>query len=277
VKDVTKISAKADMVMEVDVIVGKIVEALEARGLIERTLIVVTSDNGGIPTEIDRAAGHDAVGGLRGAKSYIWEGGHRVPFVAHWTGRVPAGTVRHQLIGTHDFVPTFVELGGGKFEPDQMLDSVSLAPVLLGRRGDDRPVRQTLLIQSSPGRDAFTERDLVAGEAAPPPKAKKKAAGKTKMTAQDREKARNQAWNKVALKGAQSGSHGMAHALREGPWKLVFDIENDKPAALYNLQDDLTEQTNVLALPANAARVKTMEQRYREIRSSKRSTPAPGS
>jgi arylsulfatase A-like enzyme len=276
VKDVTKISAKADMVWEVDVVVGKIVDALEARGLMERTLIVVTSDNGGIPTDIDRAAGHDAVGGLRGAKSYIWEGGHRVPFVAHWPGRVPAGAVRHQLIGTHDFVPTFVELAGGKSEPDQMLDSVSLAPVLLGRRGDDQPVRQTLLIQSSPGRDAFTERDLAAGDAAPPPKAKKKAAGKAKMTAQDREKARNQAWNQAAKKGAQSGSHGMAHALREGPWKLVFDIENDKPAALYNLNDDLAERTNVIAVPANAVRVKAMERLYRDIRASKRSTPAAG-
>lgn len=281
VKDVTKISAKADMVMEVDVVVGKIVEALQSRGLLERTLIVVTSDNGGIPTDIDRAAGHDAVGGLRGAKSYIWEGGHRVPFVAHWPGRVPAGTVRNQLIGTHDFVPTFVELAGGKFAADQMLDSVSLAPVLLGRRGDDNPVRQTLLIQSSPGRDAFTERDpdISAGGVAPVAKAKKKAAGKAKangkMTAQDREKARNQAWNQVAQKGASSGSHGMAHALREGTWKLVFDIEHDKPVALYNLQDDLTERKNLIAEPAQAARVQRMEKTYRDIRTSKRSTPVP--
>jgi hypothetical protein len=160
-----------------------------------------------------------------------------------------------------------------------MLDSVSLAPVLLGRRGDDQPVRQTLLIQSSPGRDAFTERDPATGGTEPAPKAKKKkaAAGKTSMTAQDREKARNEAWNQAAKKGAQSGSHGMAHALREGPWKLVFDIENDQPAALYNLKDDLAERTNVIAVPANAARVKSMEKLYRDIRSSKRSTPAAGS
>ena len=155
VKGVSKMTPKTDMVHEVDVVVGKFVEALEKRGLLENTLIVVTSDNGGIPA--DRAHGHDAVGGLRGSKSHIWEGGHRVPFVVQWKGHVPAGTVRNQLIGTHDIVPTFVELAGGKFEPDQMLDSVSLAPVLLGQRGDDQPVRQTLLIQSSPGRDAFTE------------------------------------------------------------------------------------------------------------------------
>ena len=157
VKGESKMTPKTDMAYEVDVVVGKLVEALEKRGLLDSTLIVVTSDNGGIPA--DRAHGHDAVGGLRGSKSQIWEGGHRVPFVAQWKGHVPAGTVRNQIIGTHDIVPTFVELAGGKFEPEQMLDSVSLAPVLLGKRGDDQPVRQTLLIQSSPGRDAFTERD----------------------------------------------------------------------------------------------------------------------
>ena len=67
----------------------------------------------------------------------------------------------------------------------------------------------------------------------------------------------------------------MAHALREGPWKLVLDIANDKPAALYNLDDDLTEQKNLLAEPAQADRVARMERLYREIRASKRSTAAP--
>ncbi|MBI5387907.1 MAG: arylsulfatase [Verrucomicrobia bacterium] len=261
VKGASKMTPKTDMVFEVDVVVGKIVEALEKRGLIENTLIVVTSDNGGIPTPRDRAFGHDAVGGLHGSKSFIWEGGHRVPFVAQWKGRVPAGTVRNQLIGTHDIVPTFVELAGGKSDPDQMLDSVSLAPVLLGRRGDDQPVRQMLLVQSSPGRDAFTERN---------PEIAKPEQGQ-KLTQQARESAQNKAWNEIAKKGAKSGSHGMAHALREGPWKLVLDIEHDKPAALYNLADDLSEQKNLIADAAQAERVKRMEQLYREIRASKRS------
>jgi hypothetical protein len=238
-------------------------EALEKRGLLETTLIVVTSDNGGIPTPADRAFGHDAVGGLRGSKSYIWEGGHRVPFVAMWKGRIPAGTVRQQLVGTHDIVPTFVELAGGKIEPDQMLDSVSLAPVLLGWRGDDQPVRQTLLIQSSPGRDAFTERE---------PEMARATKGGPKMTPREREAARNKAWNAIARKGAKSGSDGMAHALRDGPWKLVFDIEHDRPVALYNLTEDLTEQKNRFDEPNQAERVKRMEGLYREIRAAKRST-----
>jgi arylsulfatase A-like enzyme len=264
VKGASKMSAHTDMVYEVDVIVGKLVESLEKRGLLENTLIVVTSDNGGIPA--DRDSGHDAVGGLRGSKSHIWEGGHRVPFVVSWKGRVPAGTIRKQIIGTHDIVPTFVALAGGKFDSDQMLDSVSLAPVLLGQRGDDQPVRETLLVQSSPGRDALhqTEPEL--------PPAKK---GAKKMTAEQRQTAKNKVWNHIAKKGARSGSNGMAHALREGPWKLLFDIEHDAPVALHNLDDDLSEQTNLIADPAQADRVQRMTQIYRDICSSKRSTPAP--
>ncbi len=264
VKDASKMTPHTDMVHEVDVVVGKLIEGLEKRGLIESTLIVVTSDNGGIPA--DRQSGHDAVGGLRGSKSHIWEGGHRVPFVVHWKGHVPAGTVRKQIIGTHDIVPTFVALAGGKFEPDQMLDSVSLAPVFLGERGDERPVRETLLIQSSPGRDALTERDPEL------PAAKK---GAKKMAPQQRQTAKNRAWNEIARKGAGSGSDGMAHALRQGSWKLVFNIEHDKPVALYNLEDDLAEQSNLIADPAHAGRIEKMTQIYRDIRSSKRSTPLP--
>jgi arylsulfatase A-like enzyme len=263
VKGVFKMTLKADMVHEVDVVVGKLVEALEKRGLMTNTLIVVTSDNGGIPTPQDRAFGHDAVGGLRGSKSFIWEGGHRVPFVACWRGRVPAGTVRHQLIGTHDIVPTFVELAGGRFEPDQMLDAVSLAPVLLGLRGDDHPVRTTLLLQSSPGRDAFAEKA---------PELPRLEPGAPRRTGAERQAAQNRVWNEIARKGAKSGSDGMAHALREGPWKLVFDIEHDQPVALYHLADDLAEQTNRIAEAGQADRVKRLEKAYRDLRASKRST-----
>jgi arylsulfatase A-like enzyme len=266
VKGVTKMSPKTDMAYEFDVVVGKFVEALAQRGILSNTLIVVTSDNGGIPADRE-THGHDAVGGLRGAKSQIWEGGHRVPFLAMWPGRVPAGEVRHQVIGTHDIVPTFVELAGGTFAADQMLDSVSLAPVLLGKRGDDQPVRETLLIQSSPGRDAFDE-----GKADTPAQA---APGR-KLTAAEREKQKHQALNEIARRGAKSGSDGMAHALREGPWKLVLDIEHNSPAALYNLADDLVEQRNLVADPAQAERVQRMEKIYRGIRASKRSTPVPG-
>jgi len=264
VKGVTKMSPKTDMDYEYEVVVGKIVEALAKRGLLENTLIIATSDNGGIPADRE-TFGHDAVGGLRGAKSQVFEGGHRVPFIAMWKGHIPAGQVRSQVIGTLDIVPTFVELAGGTFAADQMLDSVSLVPVLLGQRGDDQPVREALLVQSSPGRDAFDDgsviRESLVGEE-----------GK-KLTPKERKNAKNRALNQIARKGEKSGSDGIAHALREGPWKLVFDIEHDKPAALYNLAEDLTEQKNLIGDEAQKERIARLEKRYRDIRSSKRSTP----
>jgi hypothetical protein len=64
----------------------------------------------------------------------------------------------------------------------------------------------------------------------------------------------------------------MAHALREGPWKLTFNLQ-DKPVALYNLAEDLAEQKNRIDDPPQADRVKRMDQLYRDIRKSKRSLP----
>ena len=90
VKGVSQMTAHTDMVYEVDVLVGKLVEALEQRGLLKNTLILLTSDNGGLPFERDR--GHDAVGGLRGYKSFIFEGGHRVPFIMRWGDGTAAGS-----------------------------------------------------------------------------------------------------------------------------------------------------------------------------------------
>jgi arylsulfatase A-like enzyme len=208
---------------------------------------------------------------LHGSKSYLWEGGHRVPFIAHWGdgtaagSQVPPGTVRQQVVGTHDIVPTFAELAGAKLGPDQALDSVSFASVLRGKRGDDQPVRQTLLIQSSPGRDAFTEGITADGKSRAEAQPKGPAA----------KKAKKQQQRKAAQAGAGTGSDGMAHALREGPWKLVLDIQ-DRPAALYNLAADLAELKNLIKEPAQAERVRRMEKLYRGIRASKRSTPAMG-
>ncbi len=269
VRGQSKMTAHTDMVHEVDVVVGLLVAALERRGLLKDTLIVVTSDNGGLPFERD--LGHDAVGGLHGRKSTIWEGGHRVPFVVHWgdgTGAgstVPPGTVRDQVIGTHDIVATFAELAGARPGPDQALDSASLAAVFTGERGDDRPVRQHLLIQSSPGRDAFTDPEVPPARGTQP--AAKKAA--TKKAAGKKAAGKEQ----QALR--QMPSHNMAHAIREGSWKLVIDIQ-DQPAALYDLSADLGERHNLIQDPAQADRVRRLEGVYREIRSSKRSIPPVG-
>lgn len=272
----TQMTEHTDMVMEADLLLGKLMGILDARGVLDNTVICYTSDNGGLPYE--RGFGHDAVGGLRGKKSFVFEGGHRVPFLVRWPGKIPAGSVRGQFICTHDITPTLLELAGVPIPNDQCLDSVSLAPVLLARRDDARPVRRVMLIDSAPGRDAGQDGGFADASVA---LTREEAAGGARKQAQA---AGARPKGKAVAKGKAKGagkmrpeeaaalpSHGIAHALYEGDFKLILDIANDAPAALYDLKSDLAEQKNLVAEPAHAERVKRMEADYRAIRASKRS------
>jgi len=222
--------------------------------------VVITSDNGGIPGE--RELGHAAVAGLRGKKSFIFEGGHRVPLVAFWPGKVPAGTVRHQVVGTHDIVATALDLAGVPIPQDQALDSVSLAPVFLGHRDDSRPIRESLLVQSSPGRDAFDDGGFRANRPAPEEGVRGQSVAKAKRKPDKRK----------AEKNKGSGGNSIAHAVYRGDWKLVFD-GGGKAAALYDLSTDLAEERNLIGEAVHAARVQEMSRVFQAIRSSQRSTP----
>jgi arylsulfatase A-like enzyme len=265
-KDQTKMTVHTDMVHETDVLLGQMLALLERRGLLADTLICLTSDNGGIPAE--QYLGHDAVGGLRGMKSYIPEGGHRVPFLVRWPGKVPAGTVRHQVIGAHDIVATALELAGVAIQADQCLDAVSLVPVLTGQRDDAQPVRRNLLVQSSPGRDAFHDAGIKGGALTG------KEVKRDPAALFAREPDAGKAASKKLKKTGNPASDGMAHALYEGDWKLVTDIA-DRAVALYDLQNDPAEAHNLIGAPAQANRVRAMEKTYREIRAASRSTATP--
>ncbi len=267
VKDQTKMSNHTDMVLETDVLLGELMAMLEQRGLLKDTLICFTSDNGGIPAE--QYLGHDAVGGLRGLKGFVSEGGHRVPFIVWQPGMVQP-SVREQVICTHDIVATSLELAGVTIPEDQCLDSMSLLPVLSSKRDDTQPVRHHLLVQSSPGRDVF---DDGGGKGGPLTGKETKLKGaELHGKSADADVAAADKSEKRKLKKRGSPSDGMAHALYEGDWKLIIDIA-DQPAALYDLKSDLIESNNLVADPAQAERVQGMEKAYREIRASKRSTP----
>jgi arylsulfatase A-like enzyme len=154
VKGVTEMTPHTDMIFEIDVALGKLMEAVQEHGLIDNTLIIFTSDNGGIPDETD--LGHDSVGGLRGKKLSIWEGGHRVPFVAKWGDGtpegsfIPPGSISNQLIGVHDLIATLSALVGDNLPVDQARDSFNFLPVLLGQLdASDAPVRDHLIMEAS--------------------------------------------------------------------------------------------------------------------------------
>ena len=126
-----------DFVMEVDAMVGEVLAALDHAGVAGNTLVFFTSDNGCSPSakfsEL-AAKGHHPSGPLRGMKADIFDGGHRVPFIARWPGKIPAGSSSDQIICLNDLIATSAEVTGVKLPENAGEDSVSLLPVLLGKQ-----------------------------------------------------------------------------------------------------------------------------------------------
>ena len=125
----------AAMVEHCDDMVGRIVNALEESGLTEKTMIVFTSDNGGLYRRYDyREAADDNVSSLaplKGEKGSLHEGGVRVPLIVKYPGLVKPGTVCSEPTISYDFYPTFVDLAQGSLPDDQTIDGQSLKPLLL--------------------------------------------------------------------------------------------------------------------------------------------------
>ncbi len=126
-------SAWGDMLVEADTQVGMLIDALKDTGVYENTLIIFTSDNGGLNYDrAMRAAGHASSNGFREAKASIYEGGHRVPFIAVWPGRIEPGSESDVPIVAHDVVATVAALAGQPVDRDVMMDSIDLQPILTG-------------------------------------------------------------------------------------------------------------------------------------------------
>ena len=146
------ISPLADFIMETDWAAGRVLEALEKNGLADNSLVIFTADNGHSPyTGLGPLlrAGHLPSQRFRGYKSDIWEGGHRIPFVARWPGRVKAGGRCEQLICLTDLMATCAELLGAKLPDNAGEDSVSILPALQGLSG---PRHEAVVHHSCDGR-----------------------------------------------------------------------------------------------------------------------------
>ena len=129
----SKNGAWGDAVEEIDWSTGRILAKLEELGIDGDTLVVFTSDNGG-------AVQHGASNfPLRGGKGTTWEGGHRVPFLACWPGRVPAGTASDELAISVDILPTFAALAGADVPSDRVIDGKDIRPLLLSDRAEPTP------------------------------------------------------------------------------------------------------------------------------------------
>jgi arylsulfatase A-like enzyme len=148
-----------DFCVQVDETVGAVLRALEAQHLDGNTLVIFAADNGCSPAaNLDelKKFHHDPQPGLRGAKADIYEGGHRIPFIARWPGKIAAGTKSDALVCQIDFMATCADLLSAKLPPGAAEDSVSLLPVLLDG-GGTKQVRETLVNHSVNGSFAIRQ------------------------------------------------------------------------------------------------------------------------
>lgn len=129
------LSTYAAMITYLDAQVGKIMKQVADLGLTENTIIMFSSDNGTTFNGSVDAAFFESVGGLRGLKMDVFEGGIRVPFIASWPTNIPAG-VRSDLVSVqYDLMATLAELTGQQLEKT---DGVSMLPTLLGKDGQQQ-------------------------------------------------------------------------------------------------------------------------------------------
>ncbi len=157
-----------DFVFQSDETVGRVLDALQRSQLDDNTLVIFTSDNGPeIGNEVHPGAydripkyHHASMGRLRGAKRDLWEGGHRVPFIARWPGQIPPGSTSAETICHVDLLATIAALLDTKLPDSAGVDSYNLLPAL---RGETRakPLREATVHHAFSGKFAIRQGDWV--------------------------------------------------------------------------------------------------------------------
>jgi arylsulfatase A-like enzyme len=126
-----------DVIQEIDWSVGQVLQKLERLSLLENTIVVFSSDNGPWLVMEDHGGSADP---LREGKQYSFEGGMRVPTVAMWPGKIPAGKVYEKMVTQMDWFPTFAQIAGVELPAEKQFDGEDISEVLYGkgdRIGDD--------------------------------------------------------------------------------------------------------------------------------------------
>ena len=244
-----------DFVHELDWIVGEVMDTLEEEGLTDNTLVIFTSDNGGmfnVGGQDAWKAGHRLNGDLLGFKFGAWEGGHRVPFITRWPGNIPAGSVSDQLISNVDLLATLAALVEQPLNEQEGPDSFNILPALTG--SPKKQIRDHLVLSPSK---------------------------KENLTI------RKGKWVYIDAQGSggfrgkmetdyERGGPG-AHLLTK---QVNSDIENGRyktdapPAQLYNLDTDLSQTTNLYNThPEIVRELKTL---LEECKRAKRTAPERG-
>ena len=151
-----------DWIHELDVSVGRVLEALDRKGFTNDTLVLFTSDNGGVNKPYSESDATDALkaglkvsGPFRGGKHDVWEGGFRVPYLLRWPGHVNAGTVCGEPLSLVDTLATIAALVGESLPAEDVAaeDSYNMLPAWLGK--DTSPIRPDLILHSADGNFAI--------------------------------------------------------------------------------------------------------------------------
>jgi arylsulfatase A-like enzyme len=148
-----------DWIHELDRSVGRILEAVDQQGQTQNTLVIFSSDNGGVfkPQITDSLqakafnAGLKVNGGLHGGKHDVWEGGFKVAFLVRWPGKAPAGTVCNTMISLADILATLAAVVGEKLPAAATAaeDSYNVLPTFLGEV--PKPIREDMIVHSADG------------------------------------------------------------------------------------------------------------------------------
>ncbi len=149
-KGKTEAGPHGDFIFEMDHVVGELTKTLERLGVADNTLVMFSSDNGPetlttVRMRVDHK--HDPARPWRGMKRDDWEGGHRVPLIVRWPGKVKPGSTTGQMVSLTDIMATCAAVVGAGLPDNAAEDSYNFLPVLLGTQGD-RPVRRYLLQQT---------------------------------------------------------------------------------------------------------------------------------
>jgi arylsulfatase A len=239
-----------DFIHELDWMVGEVLRTLDELHLTQNTLLIFTSDNGGMLNEGGQAAwraGHRANGDWLGYKFGAWEGGHRVPLIVRWPGKVPASSVSNALVGVNvDLFATFAAIMGEKLRAQEGPDSFNLLPAFTGMSA--KPIREHLVIAP------FAPRNLAL---------------------------RSGRW--IYINGQGDGGFG---GVRGGPGSVAFSQRTNSditaegkirpdapPAQLYDLEADPEQAKNVIREhPEIATRLAAL---LAEHRATARTAPIP--
>lgn len=237
-KGKTKAGPHGDFIFELDYIVGELLGALDKHGLTDNTLVIFSSDNGPeVPTVLSMRNDHkhDGARPWRGVKRDNWEGGHRVPFIARWPGKIKPGSTSAQTLCLTDLMATCAAITGAEIPEKAGEDSVNMLPALLSE-DQGKPIRKYTLHQTISLALAI----------------------------------RRGPWKYLDHKGSGGNNY-----TRAGRWGMKQYIVPEKapqaPGQLYNLNSDPGETENMYY--KNPEIVKELKEKLEQFKKSGRSAP----